>query len=80
MLRRRAKEGGKHTLILRRWLSIDESDVSRKMMKPKREGTQSLMGQVVSKRQAEIYWKRHRIDVARSAQLKKQLDQQRGRQ
>jgi len=50
------------------------------MMKPKREGTQSLMGQVVSKRQAEIYWKRHRIDVARSAQLKKQLDQQRGRQ
>ena len=48
---------------------------------PKREGTQaSLMGQVVSKRQAEIYWKRHRIDVARSAQLKKQLDKQRGRQ
>jgi len=34
---------------------------------------------VISKRQADIYWKRHRIDVARSAQLKKQLDQQRGR-
>lgn len=34
---------------------------------------------VISKRQAEVYWKRHRIDVARSAQLRKLLDAQRGK-